>query len=226
MTRAVLGLITARGGSQRLPGKNLARLGGRSLLQRTIDAALGSASIDRLIVSSDDPDILAAAEAGGAEAPFVRPAELAGPTATSIDVVRHAINWADATEPGRYDLLVLLQPTSPLRAAADIDAVVDLCRAGCATAVSVAAYPKPETLLLFDGAGGPARRLAELGKVCAVNGAVYAARWAHLRAGGQLLDTATAFYEMPWARSVDVDTAADFALAQALLESGELEAAS
>lgn len=223
MSGAVLGLITARGGSQRLPGKNLAELGGRSLLQRTIDAALASASIDRLIVSSDDPAILAAAKAGGAEAPFVRPSELAGPTATSIDVVRHAMDWADVAEPDRFGMIVLLQPTSPLRSAADIEAVVALCRAGRATAVSVAPYPKPETLLLVNHAGGSARRVADQGQVCAVNGAVYAASWRHLRAGGGLLDEATAFYEMPWVRSVDIDTAADFALARALLESVEGE---
>lgn len=226
MSGAVLGLITARGGSQRLPGKNLAQLGGRSLLQRTIDAALASASIDRLIVSSDDPAILAAAKAGGAEAPFVRPAELAGPTAASIDVVRHAMDWADAVQPGRFGMVVLLQPTSPLRSAADVEAVVALCRSGHATAVSVALYPKPETLLLFDQPGAPPQRVADFGQVRAVNGAVYAATWSHLRAGGRLIDDATAFYEMPWARSVDVDTAADFALARALLETGEVEEAS
>lgn len=222
MSGAVLGLITARGGSRRLPGKNLADLGGRSLLQRTIDAALASVSIDRLIVSSDDAAILAAAVAGGAETPFVRPAELASASAASLDVVRHAMDWADVAEPGRYGMVVLLQPTSPFRRAEDIDAVVDLCRAGSDTAVSVTAYPKPETLLLI-GAGGSVQRLAQQGKVLAVNGAVYAARWSHLRTGGLLLDSATAFHEMPWIRSADIDTAADFAVARALLESDGVE---
>ena len=154
MSGQVLGLITARGGSQRLPGKNLALLGGRSLLQRTIDAARASV-IDRLILSSDDPQIIAAARSGGAEAPFVRPEALAGPTASSIDVIRHAMTWVEAEAPGRYDILVLLQPTSPLRIAADIDAT-------------------------------------------------------------------TAFHDMPWRRSVDIDTAGDLALATALIaETGE-----
>src|SRR5690606_16975949 len=158
VTGAVLGLITARGGSQRLPGKNLALLGGRSLLQRTIDTARASA-IDRLILSSDDPQIIAAATAAGAEAPFVRPAELASASASSLDVVRHAMDWADAESPGRYGVLVLLQPTSPLRTGTDIDAAIDLCRAGASTAVSVCPHPKPDTLLLLEGDRSEARRV-------------------------------------------------------------------
>ncbi len=220
MSGQVLGLITARGGSQRLPGKNLALLGGRSLLQRTIDAARASV-IDRLILSSDDPQIIAAARSGGAEAPFVRPEALAGPTASSIDVIRHAMTWVEAEAPGRYDILVLLQPTSPLRIAADIDATVALVRQGASTAVSVCPPPKAETLLLLDAGVAP-RRVAELGEVRQVNGAVYAARWDHLQAGGALIDATTAFHDMPWRRSVDIDTAGDLALATALIaETGE-----
>lgn len=220
MSGQVLGLITARGGSQRLPGKNLAALGDRSLLQWTIDAARASV-IDRLILSSDDPRIIAAARAGGAEAPFVRPEALAGPAAGSLQVIRHAMAWVEAEAPGRHDILVLLQPTSPLRIAADIDAAVALVRQGATTAVSVCVPPKLDTLLLLEP-GAPPRRLSELGRVRQVNGAVYAARWDHLEAGGALIDAATAFFDMPWRRSVDIDTAADLALARALLaETGD-----
>src|SRR5690606_27447692 len=91
----VLGLIPARGGSRRLPGKNLMDLHGRSLLQRAIDAGLQAEGIDRLIVSTDDAAIAGAARVGGAEVPFLRPAELATDEATSLDVVRHALDWAE-----------------------------------------------------------------------------------------------------------------------------------
>lgn len=210
MTRA-LGLIPARGGSKRLPGKNLTDAGGRTLLQRAMDVGLEARGIDRLIVSTDDPLIAEAARAGGAEVPFMRPAELATDAATSLDVVRHAMDWADRADPGGFEFLVLLQPTSPLRTAQDVERTLGLVRTrGCATAVSVTAAAKPDTLMIgsHDGVLTPA---TAFGQALRLNGAVYVLRWDHVRNGGGFLAPGTAFHPMPEHRSIDVDTAEDLA---------------
>jgi CMP-N,N'-diacetyllegionaminic acid synthase len=213
----ILGLIPARGGSKRLPGKNLADLGGRSLLQRAIDAGLEASGIDRLIVSTDDPAVAEAARAGGAEVPFLRPAELATDEASSLDVVRHAAAWADGDEPDAFSHLVLLQPTSPLRTAGDIDLTITLCRdRGHSTAVSVTAAGKPEILML--GRNGVLSPLSEHGQALVLNGAVYVLKWDHLSMGGAFIAPDTAYHLMPEHRSMDIDTPLDMERAAAALK--------
>ena len=121
--KSVLALIPARGGSKGVPGKNIRPAGGKPLIAWTIEAAKCSRYIDRLILSTDDPAIVAVAKQFGCDVPFMRPAELATDQADSMVVVRHALQAIGE----RYDYLVLLQPTSPLRIAADIDAAVERC---------------------------------------------------------------------------------------------------
>ncbi|MFN3816859.1 cytidylyltransferase domain-containing protein [Brevundimonas sp.] len=214
----VLGLIPARGGSKRLPGKNLADLHGRSLLQRAIDAGLEARGIDRLIVSTDDPAIAEAARAGGAEVPFLRPAELATDEASSLDVVRHAMAWADEDEPNAFSHLVLLQPTSPLRTAADIDQTLTLCRnRGGSTAVSVAPAPKADLLMICRN--GVLTRACAYGQPLVLNGAVYVLTWDHLMSGGGFIAPDTACHVMDERRSVDIDTLGDLERAGKTLKS-------
>ena len=158
---SVLALITARGGSKRLARKNLRAVAGRSLLARAIAAERAAATVDRVILSSDDAEIIAAALAAGCEVPCVRPPDLAADATDSMAVVHHAL----AALAERYDLIVLLQPTSPLRTAADIDGAVGHCvtlAAPACVAVTACANP-PHTALYHDapravaaGVGGPA----------------------------------------------------------------------
>ena len=214
----VLGLIPARGGSKRLPGKNLADLHGRSLLQRAIDAGLEANGIDRLIVSTDDPAIAEAARAGGAEVPFMRPPELATDDASSLVVVRHAMAWADQDEPDAFSHLVLLQPTSPLRTAEDIDLTLALCRdQNRSTAVSVTLAPKPDVLMI--GRHGMLSPMSEHGQALALNGAVYVLKWDHVSIGGSFIAPDTAYHLMPEHRSMDIDTSVDMEQASAYLKS-------
>lgn len=132
----VLGLITARGGSKGIPGKNLVPVGGKSLLAWTAEAALASRSLARTIISTDDEPIRQAALALGVDAPFVRPQELATDTAKSTDVVIHALQ-ALATEGDEYEAVMVLQPTCPLRTSALIDEAVDLMAStGCDSVIS------------------------------------------------------------------------------------------
>jgi CMP-N,N'-diacetyllegionaminic acid synthase len=214
--RSVLALITARGGSKGLPGKNLLPVNGRPLLAWTVDAARRSAYVDRVVLSSDDEIIAAAALACGCEVPFRRPDELASDTAATIDVALHAL----AELPG-HDWLVLLQPTSPLRTAADIDAALERCVAtGARSCVSVTAVEQSPYWMYRIGdndrlnpimeALPAASRRQDLPAVYALNGAVYVADTGELKRTRSFINTDTVAYVMPAERSIDIDTAADF----------------
>jgi CMP-N,N'-diacetyllegionaminic acid synthase len=124
--RKVLGLIPARGGSKGVPRKNIRMLGGLPLIAHTIQAALGALQIDRVIVSTDDAEIAEVARQYKAEVPFIRPAEFATDTASSISVVHHAIQWLEEEQGYRPDAVAVLAPTSPLRTVEHIDAAISL----------------------------------------------------------------------------------------------------
>lgn len=114
-------IIPARGGSKRLPGKNIMDLGGKPLLAYTIEAALQSPSIDRVIVSTDDLDIAAVAREWGAEVPFIRPSELAQDSTPDRPVLQHALKWLEENDHQRFDYLALLRPTAPFKSVALIE---------------------------------------------------------------------------------------------------------
>ena len=121
---SVIAVIPARGGSKALPRKNILPLAGMPLLAHTIRDARAAKGVDRTIVSTDDAEIAEVARAWGAEVPFMRPAELATDHATTEVVLQHALAWLEREERARVDVVVLLEATSPLRAAGLVDAVV------------------------------------------------------------------------------------------------------
>ncbi|MBU1384270.1 MAG: acylneuraminate cytidylyltransferase family protein [Alphaproteobacteria bacterium] len=222
--RSVLAIITARGGSQGLPRKNVLPFRGRPLIAWTIAAARASGRIDRLVLSSDDPEIIAVAEGLGCEAPFRRAPALSGDAAASIDVVLDALDRV----PG-YDVVVLLQPTSPLRTAADIDGALDhMAAAGAPGCVSVQeAQNHPWLVFGQDGEGrlkpfasppdGAGLRRQDLPPALVLNGAVYAADAAWLRREKAFVRPGeTVAWEMPADRSIDIDTWEDFQAAERL----------
>ena len=124
----VVALIGARAGSKGVPNKNIKLLGGHSLLAWSIAACLRSSSIDRVIVSTDSSDYAALAIKLGAEAPFLRPAEISGDLSTDYDFIVHALDWLEAEGQGP-DYLVHIRPTTPLRDPALIDAAVQAFQA-------------------------------------------------------------------------------------------------
>ena len=126
MDLRILGVITARGGSKGIPGKNLKLLGGKPLLAYTLESAEESAVFDRVILSTDDAEIAAAARARGCEVPFMRPADLAQDETPHLPVMQHAVDWLRENEHYRPDVVMILQPTSPLRRAADIRHAIQL----------------------------------------------------------------------------------------------------
>lgn len=220
--KSVLAVITARGGSLGLPRKNVLPFRGSPLIAWTIQAALASRHVDRVILSSDDAEIIETAARFGCEAPFVRVPALAGPEAASIDVVLDAL---DRT-PG-YEVVVLLQPTSPLRISEDIDGALErMDETGAPAVVSV----RPSTdhpWLTFGRDGrdrlaphaqvpkGASLRRQDLPEAWVLNGAVYAAGVAWLRRGRTFMRPGeTALWPMPAERSVDIDTLEDFRRAE------------
>lgn len=124
-SKTAIGIITARGGSKGLPGKNIRPLCGKPLIAWTIEKALKSRYLDVVMVSTDSPEIAAIAKDYGAEVPFLRPAELATDTANSYDVIRHALGYYRQSADKAFDYTALLEPTSPLREDDDIDRVLD-----------------------------------------------------------------------------------------------------
>jgi CMP-N-acetylneuraminic acid synthetase len=160
----ILGVIPARGGSKGIRRKNLAPLGGRPLIAHTCDAARGSRRLTRVLVSTDDEEVAAEAARLGIEVPFLRPVALAGDDTPMIDVLVDLLSMLDRRESYRPDAVVLLQPTSPFRRAAHIDAAVDLFdSSGADSVVSVVPVPHqftPSSLMRLDGdrlvfLGGP-----------------------------------------------------------------------
>lgn len=218
----VLAVIAARGGSKGLPRKNLAAFRGRPLIHWTILAAQASKRVDRVILSSDDAEIIAAAAEAGCEAPFVREARLATDEAASLNVVLDAVDRV-----GGHEVVVLLQPTSPLRTAEDIDGVLAAMEeAGADSCVSVvAAETHPYLVYWPDEAGraqayverdGERTRRQDFPPAFSLNGAVYAARVKWLRrSGGFVVPGETLLYEMPASRSADIDTQSDLDAAAA-----------
>jgi CMP-N-acetylneuraminic acid synthetase len=224
--QSILCVIPARGGSKGLPGKNLRELGGKPLIAHSIEQALASRYVDRVVVSTDDAAIAAAAAAAGAEVPFVRPAALATDDSGSVDVLLHALDWLAQRERYAPDALLLLQPTSPLRAVGDIERCTELLvDGGWDNVISVAAaHANPYFSLVerVDGKIRPVKQSPALTRQSApavyeLNGAVYLWRTAALRHARGLFLERTEVYVMPRERSVDIDDLLDFKIAELLL---------
>ena len=126
MTHNILAVIPARGGSKRLPRKNILNCGGKPLIAHTIQAAANSSTLTDIVFSTDDEEIKAVAETYGAYAPFLRPKSLATDLITNKDVVKHALFWMENHKNIEYDYIILLQPTSPLRKSEHINNAVNI----------------------------------------------------------------------------------------------------
>ncbi|MEN6348192.1 MAG: acylneuraminate cytidylyltransferase family protein [Syntrophomonas sp.] len=217
--KSVLAIIPARGGSKGIPHKNIRNLAGKPLIAWTIEEAKKSRCIDRLILSSDDEEIIRVAKEWGCEVPFIRPAELAQDDTPGIDPVIHAINTLDEI----YDYAVLLQPTSPLRIVDDIDNCIRQClRLGAPACVSVTeAQQNPYWMYKLDkdmrmspviNQSSEINRRQDLPRFYVLNGAVYVAEVNYLTEHKSFLTTATLAFPMPAIRSIDIDTELDFSI--------------
>jgi CMP-N-acetylneuraminic acid synthetase len=233
----VLGLIPARGGSKAIPLKNIAPLDGRPLVSFTCEAALAARTLTRVIASTDNEDIASVVRKAGVEVPFLRPPELAQDHTPSIDVARHAVAWLDHEQHWRPDIVVLLQPTSPLRQAEHIDgAVRQLIAENIDTVVSVVPVPHnflPWSLMALEGgrlvdfwkADLPFDRYRRQGQptLFARNGpAVLVTRTKVLETRNSFYGESIGAYQMDERSSIDIDEPEDLAIAAALLRAGEI----
>jgi CMP-N-acetylneuraminic acid synthetase len=223
----ILAIISARGGSKGLPGKNIRPLAGKPLIAWTIEAARESKHIDRVVVSTDDSEIAEVAREWGAEVPFIRPAELAADDTPGIQPVIHAIKHLEEKEGYRPNITVLLQPTSPLRPAKDIDTVLGrIVDENIYIMISVVEVKKHPywTMQLENGrlrpfieAGLEFTSRQELPALYLPNGAIYTARTMHLLEKESFITEDTYAHIMDWESSIDIDDEYDFIVAECLL---------
>lgn len=235
----ILFLITARGGSKGVPGKNLKRIGGISLVGYKAISARRSRYCSRLMISTDSEAIQAEARAHGVEVPFTRPAELATDAAKSGPVIAHAMDWVEREGRSPYDALMLLEPSSPFARAADYDAAVEMMLERDANAVvGVAPVHTGSTVigpLAPNGALTPilekmhaARertgRRQTLGREYTMNGALYLFRWDYFKAHQWIYhDREKVFgYVMDPLHSIEIDEPIDLLWAEFLVAQGHV----
>lgn len=226
--KRILAVIPARGGSKGLVGKNIRPFCGKPLISWTISEAKRSVYIDRILVSTDDPGIAAVSKRCGANVPFLRPKRFSGDKASSTDVVLHALDHI-RKDKEEYDVVVLLQPTSPLRKAADIDGAIEtlfLKKAKAVVSVAEADHsPLWMNTLPPDGnmkdflnkkfVNVPRQ---ELPRYFMPNGALFLSFSGQLRRVRGFYGNGTYAYVMPRERSVDIDNIFDFTLAEVLIK--------
>jgi len=227
--RETIGIIAARGGSKAIPRKNIKLLAGKPLIAWTIEAALQCKGLSRIIVSTDDSEIAGVARQWGAEVPFMRPADLARDDSSSISVVQHALHWMEENEGFSPGYVTLLQPTSPFRTAEDIHQSIELAKKRRAAAVvSVCeAEPHPYLCKRVSADGTMANFIAtdivylrrqEMPPAYALNGAIYLCPGETLVQVKTFFPEGTIAYVMPKERSLDVDTAWDWRLAELIMK--------
>lgn len=219
-----LAIIPARGGSKRLPRKNVLNLAGKPVISWSIEAALQSKYIDKVIVTSDDDEILAIAKEGGA-IPLKRPDVLASDTATTFDATKHVVDNYEG-----FDYVVLLQPTSPLRTEKHIDGAIELLVRKSADAVISLCemehsplwsntLPKNGSMEHFISPAIVNRRSQDLELHYRLNGAVYIAKTSCLLQEKAFFLKKNIFaYKMDRMHSVDIDEDIDFYIANKLMQ--------
>lgn len=228
---SVLAIVPARGGSKGLPGKNKRLLRGKPLVAWPIGAALGAACVDKVLCTTDDPEIRDIALAHGAQAPFLRPAILASDTASSIDAILHAVDHLAAAGE-QYDYVVVLEPTSPLTTSADVDAALKTLHARRTDADSIvgisrveSTHPEYDVRLGADGRISPymaadfksLKRRQEIEPLHFLEGSLYISAMASLRAERGFYHGRTLGYEVPRWKSIEIDELVDFLFVETLL---------
>ena len=221
-----LGLVPARGGSKGIPRKNLVDLGGKPLVQYSIEAGLASSSVDVLLLSSEDEEILEVGRRLGCEVVH-RPSELAGDEIPMIDVALHALDHAGDMLGLEVACLVLLQPTSPFRDAGDVDAAVATFEgSGADTLVSVVPVSQHpcDCVRLVGGrleravpVPHPNARRQEMPDYYFVDGAICIARAAFLREQRFFIDDRTALHVHAHGLGLDIDDSFDLDVARGLV---------
>lgn len=227
--KRVLGLIPARGGSKGLPGKNIRMIAGKPLIVWSIEQAWASALIDDIVVSTDSLEIADVARSASARVPFLRPDSLATDTATSVDAILHALD-ALASGGELFDIVVLLEPTSPLRESSDIDGalkrLVSVPQAESIVGVSSVEAVHPSFLFRegadaflapYTGVSANALRRQDLEPLLFIEGSVYASYVEALRARRGFYHERAIGWRVERYKSLEIDEMTDLITAEALL---------
>ena len=232
----ILGLIPARGGSKGVPRKNIRPLGGKPVLQYTAEAALGSAGLYRVVLSTDDEEIAEVGRACGLDVPFMRPADLAADASPTLPVMKHAVEYVEASG-DRVDAICLLQPTNPMRSTGVIDACLGLyekVRADCVITV----LPVPDkcnphwvyfrdddgALRLSTGEATPIPRRQDLPPAFHREGSVYITRRDVLMKQSSLFGELVVGYEIDPHETVNIDSLEDFERAERMMAARRMNA--
>ena len=228
----VIAIIPARAGSKGLPGKNLRLLNGRPLVSWPIAAALGATSIHRVIVSTDNLEIAEVAQAAGADVPFIRPSWLASDTASSMDVVLHALNMLE-DQGEKFDYIVLLEPTSPLTESGDIDEAFARLTSIDSVADAIvgisrveASHPEYDVRICENGLIRPfsapdfssLRRRQEIEPLYFLDGSLYISQVDAFKRHKTFYHNRTIGYEVPRWKSVEIDDLFDFIVIEAVVK--------
>lgn len=225
--KRTLGVITARGGSKGIPGKNIKLLNGKPLIAYAVEDALASRLLTRCIVSTDSQEIAGISKKYGADVPFLRPAELSQDRSTSMAVVQHALNWLKENQGEEYDYLMILQPTSPLRTAQDIDEciqkMIDTDADSIMSMVELENFAlekikkiENDVLVPFDDSNKEGKQSTPrqfLDKAYRRNGAIYLTK-TDLIIQGDLFGKISRPYVMSAEKSVDINEPSDLELAE------------
>lgn len=227
--KSFIAIIPARGGSKRLPRKNVLNLGGKPLIAWSIEAVLSCQIVDEVMVTTDDEEIATVATKFGANVPFLRPAVLASDTATSFDAIKHAVDFYKHELGREFDFVVLLQPTSPLRNAENIveaiellvkknaDAVISVCEVDHSP-LWANTLPSDLSLDKFLRDEVKNARSQDLPKYYRLNGAIYICSTERLLEEKSFFISSNNFaYVMNKEKSVDVDDLFDFKMAKCIL---------
>ena len=226
----ILAIIPARGGSKGLPNKNIRPLNGKPLINYTVEAALAAGIFDKIIVSTDSPNIADTAKGAGAEVPFLRPAEYATDESSTIDVIRHAIAFFKGRNE-EFDVVCLLQPTSPLRRCEHIteayalfeekkaNSLVSVCECEHSPlwANTIDEDLRMDGFIRSEAAG---KRRQDLPQYYRLNGAIYLAYTEILLAQNNFIGSNSIAYKMEISESLDIDSLEDFQYAEYLLTKG------
>lgn len=226
----VLGLIPARGGSKGVPRKNAKDLAGKPLVAWTVECALASRRLDRVVLSTDDDEIAEIGSRWGVEVPFRRPAAIAADATPMIDVVVHALDALESMDEP-FDAVCLLQPTSPLRTPDDVDAAISLLESSGADCVFstlevptehhpdwVFVVDESSNLRLANGEVEPIARRQDLRPAVYREGSIYVSRSEVIRTKRFLYGEQVRGLPIDPARSVNIDTVEDWNLAESMLD--------
>lgn len=228
--KKILAVITARGGSKGIPGKNIKDLGGKPLIAYTIKVAKDSKLITDLIVSTDDKEIADVCREYKADVPFIRPAELASDTANHVDVMQHAVNFMENKLGIKFDYIIVLQPTSPFRKAEDIDLtiqkLIDYPEADSAVSMTEIEDNHPIKIKKMEGdfvlpyciAEPEKGRRQDFPKAYKRSGAVYVMKRKILMEDGEIFGKRIVGHIVPKERSIDIDTPLHWIQTEYMLE--------